>query len=263
MTIEEQALCSRMNNFFCALYLLVGMADYVSTGLKKFEVMYEMEKSSHAEELKAVSNLMKLDRYVWSECPARHFRHGDEKSGCYSAWKSHRLSRNEKTLFVRFKGNRFNILFLLAQYVYHVRQDIVDFLENVHSGSNLLLKQVLQDIKNDLYIAGCRSLGLLSKLVMGPLRRLAESTEHMLNMNAHYQTLVDYFDQCSADGTPLLEGVSPFHDDLIDRDTILESPCKGQLQHTDFPVSWSPVFSTWRNDKNSARTPPWWQVLWL
>jgi len=37
---EERQLCSKLNNFFCGLYLLVGMADTCESTLTKFEKNY-------------------------------------------------------------------------------------------------------------------------------------------------------------------------------------------------------------------------------
>ena len=176
MNDKERVLCSCMNNFFCSLHLLVGMADCTSLALKKFESMYRKDKEeaeaaafTQRQSFSCEAGAMRLVR-VASKAFSRS---GDEKSGCYSAWKSHRAAKNEKPLLLKFKGNRFNIIFLLAQYVYHLRDDISHFLQDVHGANNLLLKQVLQDIKDDLYVAGCRSLGLLSKLITGLLWRLA------------------------------------------------------------------------------------------
>jgi oligoribonuclease (3'-5' exoribonuclease) len=34
---KQKTLCSKMNNFFCGLHLLVGLADSCEESLKKFE----------------------------------------------------------------------------------------------------------------------------------------------------------------------------------------------------------------------------------
>ena len=40
LTDREKQLCSQVNNFFCGLHLLVGVADTCETALKKFENNY-------------------------------------------------------------------------------------------------------------------------------------------------------------------------------------------------------------------------------
>jgi hypothetical protein len=37
---KQKTLCSKMNNFFCGLHLLVGLADSCEESLKKFERLF-------------------------------------------------------------------------------------------------------------------------------------------------------------------------------------------------------------------------------
>ena len=37
---KQKTLCSKMNNFFCDLHLLVGLADSCAESLKKFELLF-------------------------------------------------------------------------------------------------------------------------------------------------------------------------------------------------------------------------------
>lgn len=41
----EKKLCSKLNNFFCGLHLLVGMADSCETSIKKFEIEFHDGKN--------------------------------------------------------------------------------------------------------------------------------------------------------------------------------------------------------------------------
>lgn len=41
----EKKLCSKLNNFFCGLHLLVGMADSCETSIKKFEIEFNDGKN--------------------------------------------------------------------------------------------------------------------------------------------------------------------------------------------------------------------------
>lgn len=36
----EKKLCFKLNNFFCGLYLLVGMVDFCEISIKKFEIEF-------------------------------------------------------------------------------------------------------------------------------------------------------------------------------------------------------------------------------
>lgn len=44
-----------------------------------------------------------------------------------------------------------------------------------------LLKAVLDDANNELYISGCRALGLIDKFITGPLWKILESSLHVLD----------------------------------------------------------------------------------
>lgn len=41
----EKRLCSKLNNFFCGLHLLVGMTDSCETSIKKFEIEFNDGKN--------------------------------------------------------------------------------------------------------------------------------------------------------------------------------------------------------------------------
>jgi len=59
---EEKNICSRMNNFFCSLHLLVNFADVCSETLQKFESSYLKEKP------KPVDHEEPDTEWVSSEC---------------------------------------------------------------------------------------------------------------------------------------------------------------------------------------------------
>ena len=65
-----------------------------------------------------------------------------------------------------FQGNRFNILFYDGAGVYFLREHMTKYLTTAHgSALNLLLQAVLADLKVPQYLAGCRALGIIDKLV--------------------------------------------------------------------------------------------------
>lgn len=85
----------------------------------------------------------------------------------------------------------FEMIFLEGQAVYYHTEDICHFLEHVHGTSNDLLKAGLLDCKEDLYMAGTKSLSYISKFITSPLWRLIESPGHFLDMNENFNTLVN------------------------------------------------------------------------
>ncbi|XP_060582463.1 uncharacterized protein LOC132738872 [Ruditapes philippinarum] len=125
--------------------------------------------------------------------------------------------------FIRFHGNRFNVIFLLAEVLYYHRNDVIKFFEEIHIPSNKLQKAVLMDAKEKILISGCKVLGLISKLVTAPLWRVLESGTHILQMNDHYHVLLQYLDRISKDPAEFLLGdCCAFNEQYIHRDEVFE-----------------------------------------
>ena len=97
------------------------------------------------------------------------------------------------------------------------------FIESVHGKeAHRLLKAVLSDLKNPLYIAGCRALGLIDKVVTGPLwRKIQDSSISVLDMGPVYCELLEKCDswgldaQSFTEGSALLEKASRIHVDDV------------------------------------------------
>lgn len=117
------------------------------------------------------------------------------------------------------------MIFMIGQSVFYHHEDIPHFLINVHGTTNDLLKAVKYDSEEPLYLAGARTLGLLSKFVTAPLWRLIESPGHILDMNINYQTLVQYLDTASAEedvANDFLHGsLMPFSTPMDENDKVL------------------------------------------
>ena len=70
-----------------------------------------------------------------------------------------------------------------------------------------MLRAVYSDIQVPEYLAGCRALGLINKVVTGPLWRVLESPDiSITDMNDYYQVLVSCVDEWSLDASKLLHG---------------------------------------------------------
>ena len=71
---------------------------------------------------------------------------------------------------------------------------------------NQLLRVVNQDTEVTEYVAGCKALGLVNKIVTGPLWRILESDVSISDMNDRFQTLVTHLDLWALDATDVLSG---------------------------------------------------------
>lgn len=227
----ERSITSKVNNFFCGLHLLVNFAECLSPILKLFEKMQETESSlqdnfsdeDEAPEIQVFSTDSKTISFL-RFCGKCFGRGVDEKSGCYSSFRTHVENENEKVLFVDFRGNRFNIIFLMGQIAYYHHPRILNFFESVHGAKNKLHKLTLQLVKKTYIIACCKVLGLISKLITAPLWRLIESTKHVLHLNENYFALLQYLERMSKDANSFVSGEEyPFSDDLMEKDKIFDN----------------------------------------
>jgi len=76
------------------------------------------------------------------------------------------------------KSWRFNVVFANGGRVYYLREHIINFLTKTWGTPNRLLKAVLEDASNDLYIAGCKALGLIDKFITTELKKI----KHLSNI---------------------------------------------------------------------------------
>ena len=93
-------------------------------------------------------------------------RGGSESAGVHGQFKAyvkdslHEHGFNTIPL-VPFRGNRFNILFFNAGFIFLLHQEMKSFLEK-NGATNGLLKAVEADLNEPFYIASCKALGLIS-----------------------------------------------------------------------------------------------------
>ena len=175
------------------MHVLVGMADIASSTLLLWENAHFESVVGAAAAIggytKSESGIVRL---IWTTCKAMG-RHESEQSGVYQPFttflKANNISRNP---LAPFRGNRFNILLYDAGVIYLSSSLIKKFLIEVWQTPNKLLRTVLVDVQVPEFIAGCKALGLVNKLITGPLWRVIESKDlSILDMNCRYQLLVD------------------------------------------------------------------------
>ncbi len=199
---EAQGKLAEMHNFFCGLHLLTSMADAVAASFKLFESDYLDGKKvgACAEPGITVFNTTSGSiRLVQNACKALS-RGGDEKNGCFRAWKTYKKGKNiTKTYFLPFRGNRFNVVFMFGGRVYYLMHHIEEFLSNVHGTANGLLKALLADVKEVLFVAGCKVLGMVNKGISAPLWRVTEEPGHILDLCKTYSGLVEYLEKVTQD----------------------------------------------------------------
>ena len=223
---EEQQQVSSLNNFFCGLHMIVGMADTAASVLCQWEATTLVSATGSGVIVrKSESGTVRLVR---TACKALS-KHGSEQCGVYQPFtsflSSHGVSKNP---LASFKGNRFNILFFDAGALFFIAPLVKQFFNDVWQTPNQLLRAVLSDIQVPEYLSGCKALGLINKIVTGPLWRVLESSDvSILDMNDRYQTLKLCCDKWSFDATDVLSGDAVLFDDFppVD-DAIFQSLIK-------------------------------------
>ena len=122
-----------------------------------------------------------------------------------------------------FKGYRCKVLFHNGVGIFFLYDVLKVFFERVKE-ENKLLRAVYHDLQVVSFVAGCRALGLIDKLVFGPLWKVLEKKdEHILDINAHYQRLLECFQRWSVDASDVLTGnVRVFEDIEVNTDDLFK-----------------------------------------
>ena len=148
-------------------------------------------------------------------CKAFH-RRGSEQAGYPIQFATYLRSKGiAKVPLASFTGNRFNIIFYDAAGVYYLRDHIFEFLQTQDT-TNRLLRSVEADLCVPELIAGCKALGLIDKLVTGPLWRILEdSSISILKMSDKYAEMEQKFIAWSVDSSMLLTGDENLYGDTL------------------------------------------------
>ena len=190
---EEKESLSTLNNFFCGMHLVVGLADTAASTLMEWEDLQFKEPVGAAAAIRGAIALSKESgtvRLIHIACKAFQKR-GCEKSGVYIHFSIFLKSCGvTRVRLATFKGNRFNILFYDAGALYYIADKAKDFLTYVWENPNRLLRAVLEDLKVSEFLAGCRALGLISMIITSPLWRVLESDISILDMNEKYSHMI-------------------------------------------------------------------------
>ena len=234
MTDEEKEPLGHITSFFCGLHSLIQYAETCEKGLDTVEKEMTEGKGGGAQVkgLAFKSDGCGVLRLVGG-CSKAFARGGSEKAGVHGHFKlfvqDFLKDSGLRTLpLVPFKGNRFNILFFNAGFVYFLREQMKKFIDGF-GATNKLLKCVQADLAEPLYMAGCRALGLISKVITAPLWRCLEDRSiHILDLPGIYRKIEDALRKGVENPGDFMEGhIVPFDD--IEDDAIfwdLVQPCQ-------------------------------------
>ena len=137
---EDQQSLGNVNELFCGLHFLVGLADQAEACLKLWEnVLFkgqDIHFLAHGGYSNGESGTLRLIRMV---CKAVSER-GCKKPGRMISFE---ICMEEKNIFYlpiyQVLGTRLNILFINAAGVYYLFNHLVDFFDNVELENRLLV----------------------------------------------------------------------------------------------------------------------------
>ena len=199
---------SRMNNFFCGMHMIVGLANQAVKSLCEWESVHFAGRKVGANTVPSIYDKKEcfVQQLVCNATSAFHKR-GNEQAGVIADFHAF-LDKSDLQLDLHdIKGNREYVLFYNSAGVYALYECMSFFLKDVHGETNLLLKSVSADLAVPELIAEARALGLFCKLLIAPLWRVLEDRQvTIFDMSTIYTSIRDKLTEWAADATDLLDG---------------------------------------------------------
>ena len=213
-----------MHHVFCGLHVLHNLGIYSEKALLEWEEIAE-DNNGNKHIHGGFHNSTRSRSYdlLFEVSKLLSYSHGDQKSGKADQWEAYLKKIKSTNFIVSFLHHRFNILFLLGGAFYFHRHHIKDFLESIGS-ENFPVSSVRVDINHVVFAASSRALGIMDKLVKGPLFRKVVQSEHIFDLNSMWKELVDFpeYNSNTRNAQSLLSGVTIFDETLITKDLMYE-----------------------------------------
>ncbi|WAR11857.1 hypothetical protein MAR_026037 [Mya arenaria] len=146
------------------MHLILNLATEVMKSLKMYERIIVAEGKIPYSMNSAECGTTRLVRTASKPLSSK----GCERSGVSS-------KRNN----LNYRGPRYNHILCAAGATCHHLEDMSNFLEE-WSNRNGLLKSILFDFQESVYLGAIWALGIIDKLIRGPLWRLIESVRNPL-----------------------------------------------------------------------------------
>ncbi|XP_041715557.2 uncharacterized protein LOC121548221 [Coregonus clupeaformis] len=220
----EKVMLSLVNELFCGLHLIDGLAHQAKTTLLLWEKQIfgdkEVRCSSSFGTTELESGTVRLVRSVCDAVQAKG-RANDDRFVKFKTFLTGKGEFDEVPL-VPFRGNRLDTLCHNAAGVYSIHDDLVEFTSDYIVDSSLI-KGVAVDLEVPQFKAGFRALGLISKIIIYPLWRALTLKGNILKMEARYQTLVTKLKEWQEDGRDVVEvNVRLFDDIEVPKDLVFD-----------------------------------------
>ncbi|CAC5420536.1 unnamed protein product [Mytilus coruscus] len=130
----------------------------------------------------------------------------NEKSGYGSLFRTFLSDNNIDLKLTTFHGHRINLLFAMGASVFFHKDNIYELIDLYFEKENRNNLLKANYVKNSMYLAGCRAFGIVDKLFTGPLWRIIENADHILDLNQVWEQFKGFLEIYSQDATDLVEG---------------------------------------------------------
>ena len=217
----------RMNNFFCGLHGLVHIAETVNGSAKEIEILHfgGGDKVPIRDSRFKTSSESGVCRMIRTTCKVFAYG-GDAKTSVHGRFMSFtkdmlKAAGYRSLPLTPYRGNRFNILFHNACSIFWMHHSMIEFLKK--DGG---VPWVIHDLKVPFFMAECKALGVICKLITTPLWNLIEDPSiNIIDMNHRYLQLVSFLKDISEDNVgDFLEGkLDPFPDRPIKKDVRFDA----------------------------------------
>ena len=202
---EEKEKMVTVNDLYCGLHYLVGLADNAEQSLRVWEGIVSTEPlGAMSKGFKSSKGESGTQRLIRTSVKAFE-EHGFEASGVMAPFDNFLAGKDIDCKLKVFRGNRFNILFEDGGAVFYHHDHMTEFILRFCPTPNLLIKAVMADLSENVYLAGARALGIINHRLTTPLWTVLESDIHILDMNTKYQFIVDKLNAWTEDPSKLLQ----------------------------------------------------------
>ena len=115
-------------------------------------------------------------------------------------------------------------MFVMGAAVFFHRFHIENFINSFFcSGErNLLVSAVCNYLNNPVYLAGCRAFGIIDKLFTGPIWRIIEASNHILDLNDEWFNFKQNVEKFSSDASALVDG-KIIYPEFTNKDLVFDS----------------------------------------
>ncbi|XP_033109881.1 uncharacterized protein LOC117111115 [Anneissia japonica] len=194
-----------MGNFACRMHLLINLDPAASKALRVLDDTVADEPGT-----------LRLARTA----AALLTRRGSAVAGIPDLWESFLRGKKQKNYFVTYIGHRMNISYYECAALYFHWDDLAEFIGGIPD-SNQLISSVQFDIKEVLYKAGARSMGIMYALMMEPFERSLKIPGNILDLNDDLEQMEACLKEWTSDGNPAVGKMCMFKTVAVTENELL------------------------------------------